>query len=216
MEEQTSTPAERGNSKLWIGIGVVVVILIALALLFMGRGGTPGSAAVSGAEPQSLEGLLQRGGSQKCTFSNTAGDVTSSGTVYIGGGMLRGDFTTTGASAEQNNSGHFIVKDNTTYVWIEGLTQGFKSSFSGSVGNPNSQIDPSAPGNYNCTGWSVDSSVFGLPTGVSFTDVGAPPVQGSAPGSAGAQMTGSAAQCGQCDQIPDANGKAQCRAALHC
>lgn len=179
------------NNALWIGVAVVVVVVAGI-LVFMGMDRDmmiPGTSQVgeenieestTSAQPTSLNALLASGISQKCSFSSTRNE-TSSGTVFIAMGQVRGDFSATSQGTTYH--GHFIVKDDTTYVWADGMPQGFKSSFSASGGKANAQIDPDAPADYSCEPWSADESLFVVPTSISFVDVSysipAPSVSGS-------------------------------------
>lgn len=144
-------------------------------------------------EKTSLKSLLAMNKSQKCTFDVEA----SSGTSYISSGKMRGDFTAkTGGST---GTTHMIVDGQTSYVWMDGQTSGYKMDFSamqsnsmkGDVNNTGQvNVDPNRDINYSCTNWSVDSSVFTLPANVKFTDMSAmmdkyqtPPTIAHTPGS---------------------------------
>lgn len=161
------------NNSLWVGVGVVVLVVIAV-IAFM-RMGTPTDQSAATAESQpsesSLRALIASGALQKCTFSSDMQNATSEGTVYIAGGKVRGDFTATGGG--QTQTGHFIMADNTTYVWADGMSQGFKTSLGTS--SAQQQIDPDAPGNYNCEAWVPDQTLFALPATITFTDLGSIP-----------------------------------------
>lgn len=95
---------------------------------------------------------------------------------------------------------------------------------------------------YDCEPWRVDASLFVPPSNVTFTDYsemmkgmgdlmkGAgmgtdagmeggemmPPGQHMMGGGASGNMEGSASMCAACEQAPDAESKAQCKAALGC
>ncbi|MBX4192546.1 hypothetical protein KW798_03620 [Candidatus Parcubacteria bacterium] len=162
------------NNALWVGIGVVVVAAIGI-LGFMGmkNGGTPASVVQNAGQGSStpsmtIRSLLASGSPQKCTFASSRND-TSSGTMYFAGGKARADFSAQNGSSTFN--GHFIVNNDTTYVWADGIPQGFKSSFSGSAGNPQAQVDPDAPGEYSCEPWTPDQTFFGLPKNINFITI---------------------------------------------
>lgn len=136
--------------------------------------GSQSGQASAGAQANgdvSLKDLLASGGSQKCTFSNSA----SSGTFYVGGGKSRGDFAST--SAGQSVKGHMIMDGKTSYVWMDGQAQGFKtsvdanSSASTSGSTASQSVDANKKMNYSCSPWSVDSSMFSLPASVKFMDM---------------------------------------------
>lgn len=172
----------------------------------------------STAEKSSLKSLLAMNKSQKCTF-----DVeSSSGTNYITGGKMRGDFTAkTGGSTATT---HMIVDGQTSYVWMDGQTSGYKMDFSAMQGNSTKgdvnntgqvNVDPNRDMNYNCTGWSVDNSVFVLPTNIKFADMSAmmdqyqtPPTIAPIPGNTNMDQMMAA-----CNKLPEP-AKTQCLASM--
>jgi DNA-binding transcriptional regulator of glucitol operon len=168
------------------GVGLVAVIIVigaAWMLIRKGTGspsaGTSSSTAQTSNAPQTqtttLRSLIAANTPQMCTFSKTTAQMQSQGTVYVGNGMMRGDFTT--YVAGQTTESHMIVKDNTSYMWTSVSPQGFKMSFdqvaTQSDTNPNPTLDPSAPTDYSCSSWSYESTQFELPTTVTFRDMSA-------------------------------------------
>lgn len=192
---------------LWYGIGVLVLAGAGVAAyMSMNKAPAAGEPAAKTEQSQtSLRELAASASPQKCTFTSAN---NTQGTVYVAQGRVRGDFSAQVGGAAI--SGHMVVKDNTSYVWTDTMSQGFKNSFDASA-----QADTSAQGlspdervSYSCSAWSADESLFALPAGVTFMSISEMQVK------AGAGAMG--ASCGQCNQIPDANAKAQCLAALHC
>jgi len=123
---------------------------------------------------------------------------------------VRGDFSAhVGGNAIV---GHMIMADNTSYVWMDGMSQGFKNSFEASAQATSSAqsqgVGPDERVSYSCEPWAADQSLFALPQNITFTAIGAAQVQSGA-GAVGVS-------CSQCDLIPDATAKQQCRAALQC
>lgn len=117
-----------------------------------------------------LKALLALGIAQKCTFDQ--------GTVYMDGGKVRGDFTTSAGVS------HMISMNNTSYIWMDGQTTGFKTTFNpNATAAPSTETATSAPAtpqggvdvnqqaNYNCGAWTADGSLFVLPKGVTFQDL---------------------------------------------
>jgi hypothetical protein len=211
------------NKAVLYGIGAIVIVVAGVGIwMFAGKGPNAGQPpeATPSTQSSTLKDLLARGGSNKCTFTSSTQNSQSQGTVYISDSQMRGDFSS--VAAGKTIASHMIVKDNTSYVWSDAAPQGFKMSFDAmtaqSDATPQAGVDPNAQVNYSCAPWSADASLFALPTSVTFQDMSSL-VPGSAAGAGaatGTSIQGSAAQCGQCDQIPDASAKAQCRAALHC
>ena len=186
---------------LWAGIGLIVAAGGAYVALSMVKGKSATQTASS--TPQSsLRELAASDSPKMCTFRGADG---SQGTVYADSGRVRGDFNA--AIAGKSITGHFIVRDNTSYVWMDGMAQGFKNSFEAtSTAQGGLSADERMP--YSCGGWSADENVFTLPEGVEFEAIGAAEVK------AGAAAAG--ASCSQCERAPDAASKEQCLAALHC
>jgi hypothetical protein len=209
-------------------IGAVVLVVIAAGAVFFMKGGT-GSFSTMG--NTSLRALLSSNASQKCSFNN--GD--SSGTIYVGAGKMRGDFTskTEGATAQT----HMIISNDIVYVWLDGTAQGFRTAFSDMKPNSTSQggVDADAKVATDCTSWQATESSFELPANVTFmaapsANTGTMP-QGSAGGdaahtdasahtsagaSAGATMDYHAQQCAACNMVTDPTAKMQCKASFDC
>ncbi len=156
-------------------IGVVALIIIGVGgYMLMPKNQAPVSETTTNtetaqnSEPSTLRALMASGGSQKCTFNSSTANSQSEGVVYIGQGQLRGDFTSVASGQTQN--GHFIVKDNTTHLWVDGMSQGFKAEFSASASASSGagEINPDAPVDYKCSSWTTDPSMFVLPSSVTF------------------------------------------------
>ena len=124
----------------------------------------------------SLRSLLGLSKNAMCTFSSTAGDTSSSGTVYISArGDMRGEFKsqTTGSGSVESN---MIVKGGTSYVWSG--TQGMKMDVSATTSasadaSAKQSVDMDSQVDYKCEDWTLDSSKFSVPTSVNFLDLGA-------------------------------------------
>ncbi|HVU80186.1 MAG TPA: hypothetical protein VHD37_02370 [Candidatus Paceibacterota bacterium] len=172
------------NPAVMWGIGAVVVVAGGLGIWLYGGAGTgTGSASLSGAveqgqtaaeseKPQTLKSLIAYQGTQKCTFENATANSSSSGTVYVANGQMRGDFTS--VAQGKTFDSHMIVKGNTSYVWGSSMPGGFKMSFDSMAapsGSSGGSVDPNAPVNYSCGAWSADESMFELPASVQFQDL---------------------------------------------
>jgi hypothetical protein len=198
-------------------VAVVVLAVIAVVAFNMNKTGAPVGGSPVAQSPMSMKDLLAKGGSQKCTFANTAAGTESSGVIYLASGRMRGDFTDK-ASGGQVVESHMIVDGQTTYIWGNQMPQGVKMSSDATTaqgGQTGSGFDVDQALNYKCESWSANQGQFSLPSGITFMDLSAalPGVGATVPpGGTG----GVSAQCAQCELIPDASGKAQCRAALSC
>ena len=135
---------------------------------------------------KSLKDLIALGVSQQCAFSQTVDNSSTSGTVFVGMGKMRGDFVS--VASGQTVNAHMIADGQYTYTWIDGIAMGFKMSLdqtapaSGTGANQTGSPDLNQKLDYNCSAWTLDASKFTLPAGVTFTAMGSaglmtPPTQ---------------------------------------
>ncbi len=121
----------------------------------------------------------------KCSFD----DGTNTGTIYYsasGSDNVKMRFDTTSADYD----GHVLRVDNTVYTWTDGQDTGTKLTVKPTAGDEKYSVDKyeNDPGKYNLTcknAGTLDASVFAVPSGVKFMDIGQ--YSGEAMGSAGAQ-----------------------------
>lgn len=121
----------------------------------------------------SFGNFLKQGGAYTCTVSQYVGDVESKGTVYINGGNVRGEFSTSVSGVNMQN--YFLVKDGYSYSWSSMMpSKGYKVAVNDSTGGSASaqySWNSDAIGDYNCEAWNVDNSKFSLPSGTVFTEI---------------------------------------------
>ena len=163
-------------------------------------------------QPKSLKDLLTMGQSQTCTFTDPSG---TGGTVYVSNGKMRGDFSS--VSAGQTVQSHMIVDGQTSYLWMDGQTTGYKMTVEAATGEGTSaqgSVDVNKKTDFSCVPSVSDSSMFTLPTNIEFTSFAAPALPSGTAGETGAGGA-NARQCAACDSVPEAS-KAQCKAALGC
>lgn len=171
------------ESKQTIVYAVVGVAVLAGALYFgMGdKGVTPSAPAESPAQTTELSklasgettftSLLASGIAQQCDFTSATTNAESQGKVYVGGGKIRGDFTS--VTQGTTVASHMIVRDESTYVWSDKAPFGMKMPVPKSGETTPQGMDNGADAmnqkvNVNCTGWDVDESVFTLPAEIKF------------------------------------------------
>jgi hypothetical protein len=214
----------------------ILLVVTGVVLLAAGCGKSSAPAAVNSQVPApvannadagtkgqgSFKDLLALGKSLKCDTSFTSQGNTSTGTMYISGGQMRGDFSSQVSGKVMQM--HMVLKDQTSYSWVEGAgqTMGFKSAMAPNGTDQNNTaktntVDANQQVTYNCQNWSNDSTEFDLPAGVTFSEtstlltpkapVAIPPI---APGGSVKSQ-----QCAACNSAP-ASAKAQCLAALGC
>lgn len=129
----------------------------------------------------SINGLLAQGKNITCTFNSTddAGNQTS-GTAYIAGERMRGNFSYK-ASGEAEQKSNVLRDSEYQYFWQEGADTGFKSKITDpeatenqeTENNQNKTVDQDAEYDFDCSDWSVDESMFNAPGDVKFTDYSA-------------------------------------------
>lgn len=156
---------------IWLVI-LAVLVIAGGAYFYMKPAGTavapePESAA-SASGSYTVEELIARGENVTCTFAFNGGNSETTGTVYVGNGSLRGDYRT--EAHGQTFVSHVVVKNNTASIWVDGMTEGFTSDVTGQVqtGGGSSAPDINSKLDYTCAGWTVDESMFALPSGVNF------------------------------------------------
>ncbi len=165
-----------------------------------------------------LKSLLTLGKSVKCSFSNKTESNSSEGTVYVSGGKMRADFSST--SGKTTTNGHVIADSQFSYFWMDQSKQGFKFPITNketSTGTTQQSFDMNQSVNYSCGDWNADSSVFSLPIGVTFSSFNVPVVPtGMTGNSGGTGTTGQSSQCAACNSLPAGTAQDACKTQLHC
>lgn len=170
------------QNALMYGLGGLIVIAGGVGLWMYTAGmSAPQEAAVAdiqqNAQPEvqvehtSLTSLLATSGSRQCTFESSTPNSTSSGTVYIADGRMRGDFTSSASGATVES--HMIVENDTSYVWSSAMPQGVTLPLASmsAQGGASESIDPNAQIDYTCDAWNTDEHMFTLPADVTFQDL---------------------------------------------
>lgn len=174
------------NKVLIVGIivGVIAIGGIGAYALFSGGGTSDTSNNVAGnsetvgsfTEQASIEELLTRNASLKCTYSMSEAGTESTGVAYFAGGKnMYGEFTYT--SNGESTQVYSVRNGDTQYVWTKDATIGFKTDVStsdkASQQQQSQQFDPEEKYAFACVNWNKDDSLFTPPASVSFTDVSA-------------------------------------------
>lgn len=124
--------------------------------------------------------LVKLGGAYSCTIASTAmtgaGEADTSGTVYVAGTDLRGDFTSTVNGKVEET--HMIRVGDLSYVWSSSLPQGMVMTITGdgaksgdTVGTSGMGVDDNASYEWDCNPWSKDESKFAPPSNIEFMDL---------------------------------------------
>jgi hypothetical protein len=229
-----------------MGNKVTIGILIVITLILSGAGFTwfknnsqtsssplPSPLLQSSVSPSAsaesdtrvtLKDLFASSKNQKCTFSDSSSG--SSGTVYITGNKMRGDFSSTVHG--QTVISHMIVDNQISYVWSDASTQGVKLSYekieqlttataSAQSSGSKMPISLDQKVSYQCEAWISDPAVLSLPSTVKFIDFSSliPQIKASGSASGAATIDSKSAACQACDQLTGAT-RDQCRKALSC
>ena len=170
------------NKNLWYGIGVVVIVVI-IIFVVAGSSGSPKQQAqpvTAVVARQTMHDLIVSGVSQTCTFSipATASSSSLSGTIYLAGGNMQGDFVKTDPENKITNA-HVVVADNVGYIWSDQSSgKGYKMAWSlmassTVLSSRPEGVDLNQPTAYDCKSWVTDQTKFTPPTTVKFTDISA-------------------------------------------
>jgi len=213
------------NKNIIIGIIIVILLLVGGGAFIMSTRTKPVTAPTttsvtetnkvqetSQTTPKSLKELLSAGAPQKCSFKDVSNNVDMEGVSYIASGKIRGDFSTT--TEGKSSTGHTIFDGKTSYVWMDGITTGFKMEIDPSVTSaPESGtqqgLDLNKAIDFSCDTWLPDQSLFNPPESVTFTSFSAPT------SSAGNPTGGNQNLCASCNSLTGEQ-KTQCLTALKC
>ena len=158
---------------------------------------------------KSIKDLLMMGVSQKCTFTKNDTETSSTITIYMDNGHVRGDIETV-ASGKTVDS-HMIIQGTETYIWMEGQNSGFKMAFNSNtptskpVQGQNNSVNPDEKVDYVCSPWSADQTIFSLPANIQFSDFSKMVVP----------TVGTTNKCDACNYLTG-DAKTQCLSAMGC
>lgn len=172
-------------------------------------------AGTSQAEQASLNELLGRNQNLMCTYSDTDEQGnTSSGTTYIAGGRMSGEFNLS-ANGQGTIKSYVINDGQAQYTWQDGSDQGYKFDLSAledptddSATDDSQSVDQNQDYDFNCQEWSVDEARFTPPSNVNFIDYSAQLQQTQE------SINASSAAQELCEQIADPDARSACQAAL--
>jgi hypothetical protein len=143
---------------------------------------TENTSQTTSGDQTSLKSLLAQNRNLTCSYSGTDGSGNqNSGTVYIAGERVRGNFVLVYPDGKQYKSN--MIQDGTyMYLWEDGSVEGFRYDISKFRGeddankddSPQNQgIDQDQQFNFDCQNWTVDESKFQVPANVNFADFSA-------------------------------------------
>ncbi len=169
------------------------------------------------ATSSTLKELLASKTPSKCTYSTDAGNTKISGTVYVNGGKVRGDFTTT--TDKTTIIGHMATDEKFVYTWMDNSKQGYKFAMDTQAMADKAAQDSQKPDfnqkfNYDCSPWIVDAKMMVLPVDITFTTFTIPVIPTGTTGKTGTINNSSA--CVACDGLPAGEAKTACLTQLGC
>ncbi len=173
---------------------------------------SPTKATTAGVQG-TLKSLLTSGETQTCTFTSQK-QANTTGTIYVSGGKMRGDFTSTNQG--QTVTGHMIVDSGYSYIWTNLIKRGMKVAISETqaTASANSQgMDVNQAVSYICKPWVADASEFTLPADITFTTFTMP--QRAAGGTGASPGITATSECSACDSLPAA-AQSACKTQLNC
>lgn len=215
------------NKQAIIGIIAAAIILVGAGGAFLYSKNNPkptDSNTTKALDQESMStknnilGLLKSGKTQKCTFAYDDPESGSTeGIVYLTGNQMRSDIsmTTDGKSSAIN----MIRNGDDTYIWGSSIpnNMGIKMTISQDelISDTSSKdyLDVTQEVDYKCDAWTVNSTVFSLPTNIKFTDI-SEVMQDAI--KAKPSTTGSpSSQCSICSSL-SGEAKDTCLSSLNC
>jgi hypothetical protein len=135
---------------------------------------TATSTKAEGKGNGTLRSLLARSGDVVCAVNSSVASGGGEGTVYISGGMMRGDFTLKSSNNASIES-HMIKTGDTMYAWSgsQGVKMEAKSPSATSSAQAQAAVNLDQSFSYECKTWTKDASKFVVPTSVNFIDLNA-------------------------------------------
>jgi len=127
-------------------------------------------------EKTTLAKLMEKGGNYQCTFVHKTQVGDSTGTVFISGKKIRGDFVSKVSIEGIGNMGdiktYMISDGESVYTWSSMTTDGYKAPVTQDTSKETGTNVPTDQElDYKCVGWKVDESKFSLPTNITFKTI---------------------------------------------
>ncbi|MGB3921809.1 MAG: hypothetical protein WBL19_00805 [Minisyncoccia bacterium] len=167
----------------WIILGLIVVFVGGYFFIKSDdissddSNGSASEVEESSDRKMSFGDFVRQGGSYKCDIEQAVDGTTTSGTAYIDGGKIKGEYVTQAEGLSITS--YVIVRDGYAYSWTSfAPNMGFKAKVvenapADSTAPPSGEYSFNADdvGDYDCDAWAADASVFALPAGVKFTEI---------------------------------------------
>lgn len=203
-----------------VGAAVILFIIAIIAFNQFSKTSKTSSETSSSQKTESSESLtrgsianlLTSGKNVNCTMNYP--DGKGSGTIYVSGKKMRGDFTVNVETIGEVKSS-MIQDGEYAYMWSDADKKGTKFKVSGipapspTADSNNQSVDLNQEVDLKCSSWGVDPSKFTVPSDVEFTDMSA--MMEKVQDQSGAIQNN---QSNLCDSITDPQDKAACVSAL--
>jgi hypothetical protein len=175
------------NTTQIVGVVIAAVVIIGGGYYVMNGGYTIGDSMMgstteeqasgkmaTGAFTGSWKELATRGGNYVCDINQSAENTKTTGTVYVMGNKLRGEFITKSTNGTDTS---YMLKDaDTIYIWSSAMPQGISmkaSAMEGSgTGSTQGQVEnQNLSYDWNCRATGSDAALFMKPADVEFVDM---------------------------------------------
>lgn len=119
--------------------------------------------------------LARRGGNYMCIINSAGANDVTSGTVYVSGTDLRGEFISKTAAGQVTSN--MLKKGDMMYVWSSAYSQGFmmkaeaSSAQTSGTATQGQGVDQGQSYNWNCSATGADASKFVKPSNIEFMDL---------------------------------------------
>lgn len=167
-----------------------------------------------------IKSLMTAGKSEVCSYTNAVNGSNINGKLYVADGKMRGDFTVVNTAKNETVSSHMIVNDGQNmYAWTDLSARGMKMSLASataaSTTTTSSSPDVNQEVQFSCSGWTPDTSMFTVPTNVTFYAIAAPPTAPTGVTTGTATSGAANPGCSACANLPAA-AQAACKSQLNC
>lgn len=122
--------------------------------------------------------FIRQHGSHQCTVNQLVAEVETRGTTYVHNGMIRGEYNSQIQGMSIDTS--ILVRDGYTYSWTSMMPNlGYKAKVVETDASTNPEVGTKGTyawnaeniGDYECTPWAPDQSMFEIPDRVHFTEM---------------------------------------------
>lgn len=166
-----------------LAYSIVGIIVVAGIVAFIAKGpktivknsgdtGTNTETPVETTKSQkSIKELLASNSPTQCTFRIKVDNSESTGSVFIADNKMRGEFSST--TSGKTYSSRLIIDNGIMYSWMDGQKTGVKLAVNGKGQIGGNNIDANTKLDSECQPWTINTSIFLLPAGITFTDLNA-------------------------------------------